>query len=76
MGKSYFEMNEGKTQCLLKSDNWTTVCWLPQKEATVGKLVKIKEEVWTIAESYDTISLSEFQRQEKAQREYERLVFD
>lgn len=66
--------NINKTQCFLKRDNWMTVCWVPQNEAIVNKVVKIGKDLWTIAEVYDTIELSEWQRIEKTQREFEKLL--
>lgn len=69
--------NDPITQCLLEQNGWKRISWVPKKLAIQGNVVNIKNEHnWTILEVYSTIEMSEFQKQQAAQKEFERLYFD
>lgn len=69
--------NDPITQCLLEQNGWKRISWVPKKLAIKGNVVSIKNDNnWTILEVYSTIEMTEFQKQQAAQREFERLYFD
>ena len=49
------------SQCKLKRGNTETVCWIPEKYAIIGKVVKLKgldeewEEGWVVEQSYSRV---------------------
>lgn len=45
---------KGKTQCVLQSDNWFTVKWIPKKQAVIGNKIKLSNDPlnWIIIQAF------------------------
>lgn len=48
------------TQCKLIKKNKTMITWIPQKYATLGKILRLKdEEGWVVVAKYETLDYNE-----------------